>query len=311
LRKVLGVVALGLGAFLLVVAGFGQLWAPEHAKRTPLSVDTTTRLAGTAEKLDPATGRVQSLQVRATRVTKSDDRRSDDHVIAFVTTTCLVVDRGDVPDCVDAKDPQRRLITASTDTFAADRRTAEAVNLAKYRAEHSKPHEGLTNKFPFDTQKKTYPFWDDLLAKAVPAKYTGTEKLDGLSTYTFDVDVPPTAAKVVLDVKGEYSTARTIWVEPRTGAIIKQTQHEVRTLANGDPVLDLDIAYTPSTITAAADEARTKARSIWLLTDVAPWGGLVGGLVLLVVGVLLLRPRRRAGSHLDNHHASGRVPTPR
>jgi hypothetical protein len=40
-RKVTGWVALGLGAFLLMAAALGQFWAPTHAEKTPLEVNTT------------------------------------------------------------------------------------------------------------------------------------------------------------------------------------------------------------------------------------------------------------------------------
>jgi hypothetical protein len=299
-RKALGSIVLGLGAFLLVAAVLGRFWAPGHAERTPLGVDTTTRLTGTAQKLDPATGQVQDLKVKAASVTKSDDKRSDDDVVAFVTTTCLVQDVGNVPDCVDAKDPQNRLITASTDTFAADRRTAMAVNDKTYVATGAVDHTGLTNKWPFDVQKKTYPFWDDTLAKSVPATYAASESVDGLKTYRFDVAVPATDAEVVDGVQGRYQTDKSIWVEPRTGAIVKQTQHEIRTLPNGDPLLDLDLTYTPSTVKAAVDEADTNVSSLRLLTVIIPIVGLVLGLLLIAAGLFLVRrpAGHRRGSHV-------------
>lgn len=300
MRKILGSVALALGAFLLVAAALGQFWAPDHAKRTPLDVNTTTRLTGTAQKLDPASGKVEDLDVKAASVTKSDDKRSDDKVVAFVSSTCLVVDAGNPPDCVSAKDPQNRLITASTDVFAASRTTAEAVNDPKYVGSKATDHFGLTNKWPFDVKKKTYPFWDGTLGKAVPATYAGTQTIDGTKTYKFSVDVPATDAEVVDGVQGKYSTDKSIWVEPRTGAIVKQTQHEVRTQANGDPLLDLDISYTPATVKAAVDQASSNATSLRLLLTIVPIVGLVLGLLLIATGLFLLRRgrERTGGSHV-------------
>jgi hypothetical protein len=299
LRKVFGLVALVLGAFLLMAAAMGQFWAPSNAERTPLEVNTTTRLSGVAQKLNPATGQVEDLQVKATSVTKSDTKRSDDDVIAFVTTTCLVVDKGNVPDCVDKDDPQRRLITVSDDTFATDRHDALAVNDKKYLAADAEPHEGLVNKFPFNVQKKTYPYWDGVLASTVPATYAGTEKLQGLTTYRFDVDVPSTPAEVLDGVQGLYTQDKSIWVEPRTGSIVKQTQAETRTLPNGDPLLTLDIEYTPQSVTKAVDDAGSKASALRLLTGIIPIVGLVLGLLLIGLGLLLVLGGRRRGSDAD------------
>ena len=128
MRKIIGWVLLALGAFLVVVGLMAAIWAPGQVKRTPLDTDSTTRLAGTADKLNPATGEVESLDVKAASVTKADSEHSDDDVIVFVPSTCLVIDEGDVPDCVDADDPQERLVSASTDVFATDRSDGMAVN---------------------------------------------------------------------------------------------------------------------------------------------------------------------------------------
>ena len=306
-RKVAGWVLLGVGAFLLVAAALGQFWAPGNAEKTPLEVNTTTRLSGVAQKLNPATGQVEEYPVNATSVTKSDTNRSDDDVIAFVSTTCLVIDKGNVPDCVDAKDPQRRLITASSDTFATDRHTAVAVNDKKYLAQEAEPHEGLVNKFPFNVQRKTYDYWDGVLDRAVPAKYDRTERLQGLTTYRFDVDVPSTPAEVLSGVQGLYTQQKSIWVEPRTGSIVKQTQDESRTLPNGDPLLKLNLEYQPDTVTKAVHDAGDKASRLRLLTGVIPIVGLVGGLVLVGLGLwLVLGARRRDGETADrSEEASG------
>jgi hypothetical protein len=293
LRKITGWVLLAVGAFLLVAAAMGKFWAPGNAERTPLEVNTTTQLSGFAQKLNPATGQVEDLQVKATSVTKSDTKRSDDDVVAFVSTTCLVIDKGNVPQCVDADDPQKRLITVTTDTFATDRHDAVAVNDEKYMAADAEPHEGLINKFPFNAQKKTYPFWDGVLDSTVPATYAGTEKLQGLTTYRYDVDVPSTPAQVLEGVQGLYTQNKSIWVEPRTGSIVKQTQDETRTLPNGDPLLALDIEYTPNSVTAAVDQASSKASSLRLLTGVIPIVGLVLGLLLIGIGLLLVLGGRR------------------
>jgi Porin PorA len=293
-RKVAGWVVLAVGAFLLMAAALGQFWAPGNAEKTPLEVNTTTRLSGVAQKLNTATGQVEDLPVNATSVTKSDTNRSDDNVVAFVTTTCLVIDKGDVPDCVDAKDPQHRLVTASSDTFATDRHSALAVNDKKYLAADAQPHEGLVNKFPFNVQKKTYRFWDGILDSAVPAKYDGTQRLQGLTTYKFDVDVPSTPAEVLRGVQGLYTQRKSIWVEPRTGSIVKQTQDETRTLPNGNPLLALNLEYQPDTITKAVHDAGDRASSLRLLTGIIPIVGLVGGLLMVLLGLwLLLGGRRR------------------
>ena len=112
MRKVIAGLLLGLGSFLIVAALTVVVWGSDAVKKTPLDTDSVTRLAGTADKLNPGTGEVESLDVKATSVTKADTELSDDEVIVFVNTVCLVIDEGDVPDCVDEGDD--RLISAPT-----------------------------------------------------------------------------------------------------------------------------------------------------------------------------------------------------
>ena len=236
MRKIIGWVLLALGTFLVVIGLMAAIWAPGQVKRTPLDTDSTTRLAGTADKLNPGTGEVESLQVKATSVTKADSEHSDDEVIVFVSSTCLVIDEGDVPDCVDADDPEKRLVSASTDVFATDRSDGTAVN-GSYVPPSAEEKEGLVNKWPFDAEKKTYPYWDGMLGQAVDAEYDGTETIDGLETYRYHVLIEEESAEVVTDVDGVYSQDKYIWIDPVTGAIINQTQHEVRELTDGSTLL--------------------------------------------------------------------------
>ncbi len=149
---------------------------------------------------------------------------------------------GDPPPCLDENDD--RLITNSIDTFATDRHTAMAVNDAKYLAEDAVPHEGLVNKWPFNAEKKTYPYWDGTLDKAVDAKYVGTKDYDGLETYEYSVEVPETEAEVVEGTQGTYTAQQSVWIDPRTGSIIDQSGGEIRKLEDGSTILDIEVAYT-------------------------------------------------------------------
>jgi hypothetical protein len=295
-RKIIGWVLLALGTFLVVIGLMAAVWAPGQVKRTPLDTDSTTRLAGTADKLNPGTGEVESLDVKAASVTKADSEHSDDEVIVFVSSTCLVIDEGDVPDCVDADDPQGRLVSASTDVFATDRSDGMAVN-GSYVPPSSEEKEGLVNKWPFDAEKKTYPYWDGILGQAVDAEYDGTENIDGLETYRYHVLVEDQPAEVVTDVDGVYSQDKYIWIDPVTGAIINQTQHEVRELTDGSTLLDMQLDFTEDQVSANAADAKDNGSLLGLLTRTVPLVGIIGGvLALLVGGFLVFAGRNQAGS---------------
>jgi hypothetical protein len=291
-RKIIGWVLLALGTFLVVIGLMAAVWAPGQVKRTPLDTDSTTRLAGTADKLNPGTGEVESLQVKAASVTKADSEHSDDEVVVFVSSTCLVIDEGDVPDCVDEDDPQGRLVSASTDVFATDRSEATAVN-GSYVPPSAEEKEGLVNKWPFDAEKKTYPYWDSMLGEAVDAEYDGTETIEGLETYRYHVLVEERTAEVVTDVDGVYSQDKYIWIDPTTGSIVNQTQHEVRELEDGSPLLDMELAFTDEQVEANVSDAEDNAQSLGLLTTTLPLVGVIGGVIALVAGAFLfLRGRR-------------------
>lgn len=292
MRKIIGWVLLGLGAFLLVTGLLATLWAPGQVERTPLDVDSTTRLAGDADKYNPASGEIEAIDVKATSITKADSKRSDDDVIVFVNTTCLVIDEGDVPDCVDADDPQARLVSATSDVFSTDRYDALAVN-GKYLPAGAEEKEGLVNKFPFRTEKKDYPYWDGLVGAPVTAEYDSTETLDGLETYKFHILLEETPAEVVEGTQGTYSQDKYIWVEPVTGAIVNQTQHETRTLEDGTVVLDLNLAFTEDQVTASVDEAEDNKGLIDLVTDTLPLIGFIGGIIALLAGAFLVYASRK------------------
>ena len=291
MRKVIAGLLLGLGSFLLVAALVVVVWGGDAVKKTPLDTDSVTNLAGVADKLNPATGDVETLDVRATSVTKADADLSDGDVVVFVNTVCLVVDEGDVPSCVDENDD--RLVSASSDVFATDRRTAEAVNDAKYLPPSAEEKSGLINKWPFDAQKKDYTYWDGMLGEAVDATYDGSESIDGLETYKYHVLIEDAPAEVVDGIDGVYSQDKTLWIDPTTGAIIKQTQHEVRELEDGSTLLDMQLAFTDDQVSANAADAKDNGKLLGLLTTTLPLIGFVGGAIALLAGLFLLLASRR------------------
>ena len=292
MRKIIGWVLLGLGAFLLVTGLLATVWVPGQVERTPLDVDSTTRLSGNADKLNPATGETEAIDVKATSITKADSKRSDDNVVVFVNTTCLVIDEGDVPDCVDADDPQARLVSATSDVFSTDRYDAEAVN-GKYLPAGAEEKEGLVNKWPFDSEKKDYDYWDGLVGAAVTAAYDSTETLDGLETYKYHISLDEVPAEIIDGVQGTYSQDKYIWVEPRTGAIVNQTQDETRTLEDGSVVLDLQLAFTEDQVASGISDAKDNKASIDLVTGTLPLVGFIGGIIALLAGAFLVFAGRK------------------
>lgn len=295
MRKGISWLLMVLGAFSLVAGLLVLFYAADALKRTPMEVDTVTRLSGTADKLNPLKGETELLDVKVASITQTDSQRSDDDVVAWVNTTCVVLDLPDTPDCVDADDPQKRLVSATVDIFATDRKTALSVNDEKYTGDSAIPHEGLVNKWPFDTEKKDYPYWDSMLERAVTATYEGTEDLDGLEVYVFKVVIDEEEAEVVKGIDGLYSAEKTIKVEPMSGSIVYQQNRDVRTLPNGDPLNDLLVEFTPEQQELSIQDGKDAVSQLTLISRTAPIALIALGVLLVAGGIFLQARSRRRG----------------
>jgi hypothetical protein len=284
-----------------------------------------TLYEGTAAKLDPLSGAFDTKPAYAVRTTKADSKMSgDDHVI-MVENACAVFDTGGAKDvCVNGNDPD--LITASTDIFATDRVTAEAVqdkNLqaaiasGEVDAADAVPHKGLINKFPFDAEKKTYPFWDGDVGDAVDIDYVGTKNLFGLDTYEYSYTVKDVPINIADDdpatpeddtIKGTYDNVVTVWVDPKTGSIVKSGQDQQQYLEDGTPAADVKLLQTDASVKKAVDEAKSAGTQLTILLTVVPIVGFVGGALCLVAGFVLLRRHssgEAAAVHVDDQPKMG------
>lgn len=287
MRRVASGLLLFLGAFLLTTALLCLTWVPGQVKKTPLDVNSVTRLSGDAQ-LSNGTS-LDSLKVKATSTTHADSELSTADVVLFQNSTCLLKDpNGDAPDCVSADDPQKRLLSAGTDTFATDRRTAEAVNDFANLPAEAKPKEGLINKFPFDVEQRTYKIWDGFVGQAVDAVYQGEEEIDGLNTYRFLVSVTDGDIQISDGVAGKYSSEKKMWIDPATGSIIAQSENQIRTIAEtGATFLQLDYGFTDKTVAANVESAKDSGSKLALLTRTVPLVAGFLGLLALLLGLIL------------------------
>jgi hypothetical protein len=291
-RGVLAKVLTGLGAFLLTVAVLALLWVPSQVKKTPLNVDSTTRLDGTAVLGSGADAWKGPIKV--TSISRTDSELSTGDVALFVNSTCVVKNQdGKAPDCVSAQDPDKRLISASTDTFATNRRTAEATNDFDALPADAEQKEGLVNKFPFDAEQRTYPFWDGSANKVVEATFEGQETLDGLVTNKYRTVVKGAAAEIAAGVKGTYDDDKVMWVEPASGSIMKQTEHRILK-QDGKAVVDLNMKFTDEQVAANVKDGKANSSKLKLLTSTVPMLAGLLGLVSLAMGLFLASSIARA-----------------
>jgi len=312
MRRFLGPVLLGVGVFLVVLGGLLKFYVADRVILTPIDQYAQTTSPGPGSYLDPTTQKVRSADLVAVRTLKGDVAASDKNTAVWDVSVVLSTGDG-------------QLVQATVDRVATDRRTAEAVNCCG-EAVNSVPtrHSGLSYKFPFDTQKQDYQFWDANVKKAVPAKYVSEETVQGLTTYKFISEVPATQIQT-LEVPGSlvgesapsvqapvyYDDVRTVWVEPKTGVIVKGSEQNKTTLRNSagqdkTTVLQFDLTFNNDSQRSQAQLARDNIGKIDLLTTWLPLIGLLVGIVLIIAGLIIMVSADRApGRHSQQPEPAG------
>ena len=309
----LGYVLVFAGLFLLFFGLFERVYAYPRLKKAPLDQYSTPVAAGTGTYFNRGQLKeVTGAQLENLRTVRGDTGAGTDEVAVWdsFNSTVATADKG--------------VITATQERIALDRVTAQSVQCCG----ENPRHQGLTLKFPFDTRKQAYQFWDGPAQRALPAAFTREEKLQGVKVYRFeqridrltvgsqelpgalagDPDTPSVKANIV------YSNMKTLWVEPATGLIVKAQQDASQVLETqgGEQVLtliDAVLTYDDATVDKNADDAAGGARRLRLLGVILPGGALILGLVLVVVGLTLLRSPegRRVARPEGESRAAGAV----
>jgi hypothetical protein len=312
MRKAAGIVLIGLGLFAVVLAILLPTVVVDRSKKTPLDLDITQKSTATGAKLlDPATNELRTVNLRATRVVKTDAHASDDTNTTVFETLCVVIIQGNTPDCVRAPDP--RLLSVTTDRVTGDRKSGESVHVAKWHENvNGKPvrHVGLTYKWPIDTEKKDYQFFMPDLEKAFPATFEGTDRVAGLEVYKFVSKSGVQPYKINGLFPGTYDDVTTTWVEPLTGAVVYGEEHQVQKLEDGTLVLDTLFKFDKSAVDFQADYSKDEIDKLKLAQVWAPIGLAVIAVASFVGAYFLLRRRRAAGGPDSEEPGRPTGPTP-
>jgi hypothetical protein len=174
--------------------------------------------------------------------------------------------------------------------------------------------------FPFDTGKRTYQYWDSTLRTALPIQYRGSEKVSGVPAYRFEQVVPPQTLptdKATVDgllgflapgahtATMTYQATRTLWVEPKSGAIVAYQEQQERQLVpdTGAPVdlIKATFQYDPATAKTIVKQARDGRFELLLLDRYLPIGLLFVGVLAGVLGLLIARRSTAPGAHSADH----------
>ncbi|MGO4256421.1 DUF3068 domain-containing protein [Marmoricola sp. RAF53] len=300
----------GIGAFLITASlvlrfyGSAQLATAEKDPR-----EVTTMQADDATVFVPSTQTEETTDVTVLQKTAGDldaEKKAPSGVVVWFTTSTRKIADGTVVQ-------QSMARTAMDASTAAARPCCESFAEVIDQAIAKDNRSGLVLKFPFGTEKRTYSIWDSTLGKPVKAVYRGNSDVDGVAVYRFEVKVPDTvigsqeviASTIGLKVDGTvpadrtYGVDRTLYVEPRTGAILNDVQDVRDTLTrDGQVVRTLfagKLGYTDQQVRAKADKYGDRAETLQRVRVILPAIALVIGLVCIGGGVLAMR-RSAAGS---------------
>lgn len=298
----IGYVLVFVGFFLVFSALSVRFYAYPRLQKAPLNQYSEPVAVGTGTYFSRAQLQEVTAQLQNIRTVKGDPRAGNSSTAVWDSFS-VTKDLGD-----------NGVITAAQERVALDRVTGES----KHCCGDQPPHSGLTFKFPFNTQKRTYSFWDTTAKQAFPAAYAGSERIQGLDVYRFEqrfsnvrldtVQVSgaqagqPGVATVPATVI--YSNVKTLWVEPRSGIIVKAGQDVTQILQTDAGVAVLtafkgQLVYDANTVNGNVDDASSAASQLRMIQWTLPIAALVLGVVLILVGVIVIgrhpAARRAAG----------------
>jgi hypothetical protein len=329
---------MGLGAALLIAALLLSTYTKSKVAKVPLDIDATLVSDGSGTAFDPASLLGERFVVDRDVPLSLQQQVS---VEAPSNADVVTLQVGSTLRRTD-KQQDNGLLLAMVDTVTLDRSSAMAVSsesnpggaVQKPRGidddqpptSIALPHEGLTYRFPFDTEKKTYPLFDPIAQKAYDANYDGEEDVNGLTTYKFtqnvgydaegklvepvkyaslyedDADSQVTARAALWGVPGDpeepitmsryYAAQRTLWVDPVSGSIVKNEEHSYHYYARQalEPevtFVDYKVTSTEETVEAQVAAARGERDRVSLWGRILPITFTAVGLLALVGGALL------------------------
>ncbi len=295
MRRFAGLALVLVGAFLLGSAAMSRFYLPGRLVVTPIDQYAQTVAPGPGTYLDVETQTEKSGDLVAQRTLKGDVAASS--ADTAVWDVLAVLETGD-----------GTFVRATQDRVAVDRKTAEAVNCCGEAVDGTPTrHEGVSYKFPFDTEQREYQFWDVNSRQAYPARYVSEEEVQGLTVYKFVQQIPGQELRkqeVPAALVGEpgtsfeapvwYENVRTVWVEPQTGVIVKGNEQNKTTLRDSQgqdqvTVVQFDVTFDEPTQRQQADLAKDGISEIRLVTVWLPLIGLLLGLIFIALGGILLR----------------------
>lgn len=304
MRRNIGLVLAGLGAFLIVLAVVLPTWIVGQVVKFPLNEYQSATLAASNASYFSATSLTEKtgVNLQATYTIKGDGA-------AGTSSTAVWNEYSYVYDRTN-----HYAVQQMTRRFAFDRKTGQLTMCcgANVNGDSSVLQRGLVGYvFPFGTKKQTYQVFDTTLNKPVPFPYAGPADVRGITTYKFTEDIAPTqvatqtvpgslaglsAASVTLPEY--YEIHLTYYVDPVTGALVNVQEHQTMSLRNPSTgaqallLFDANLKVTPSSLTTIVKLDTDGRSKLTLLKVILPLVLGAVGVIALVTGLLVGRSPR-------------------
>ncbi|MEU2251544.1 DUF3068 domain-containing protein [Nocardia xishanensis] len=327
-RRTIACFLVGLGALLLVAAVMIPSYTVGKVAKTPLDLRITTIAKNVpgeesrvldAKSLTSPEGSAKvdtNVPIVSQRFLTVEEPSDADQMTVQAGQTLRRDDReGDTG-----------LLTATIDRVTIDRKTGEpipmspngsiAVSVDKSGASVADPSQraGLQYRFPIGTEKKSYPYFDLNARATYDIEYVEESEINGVAVYHFRQTIPVTnmwdvvqaptnkltlpAAKWGLE--GEepitmtrfYTNTRDVWVEPKTGAVLKGGEQihlfYGRSAAQVDvTALQSHLVFDEKTIASQLAVTQESLDRLTLFGRTLPIALAVLGILALVAGIVL------------------------
>ncbi len=304
MRRVVWSVLTGLGAFLIVLAILSWLVVPGMAVKFPLNeYGVSTLVASDASWFSPKNvTELSDVTIEVTSTVKGNVSQAD----ALGSSNTAVWQSFAATE--DVTDHQQVSIPSAADVFAFNRKTGVLIPWRGNSVDGKHVTvSGQGYTWPIGAKKQNYQVFDTTLLKPVTFTYKGTANTQGIPTYEYVANIPPTqvgtqslpgslvglsAAEVTLPEM--YSAEETYFVDPVTGAplSVDRNTHDVLTDSSGKTrlvLIDGDFKSSDDSVAAGIKNDNKYRNEIMLATVTIPVVAGLLGIILLVVGLVLSR----------------------
>ncbi len=304
MRRVVWSVLVGLGVFFIVLAILSRFFIPGQAVKFPLNeYGINTLIAKNASWFSPQNvSELSPVTLQITDTVKGNVAASDQ----LGSSTYAVWQSFAVIE--DITDHQQVNIPAAADQLVFNRRTGALVP-SKLNLIAGKPVKGTVSGqgyvWPLGAGKQNYEVYDTTLQKPVLFKYLGTATTQGVATYLYVANIPPTAVGTqqlpgsLVGMKAPevtlpefYSTQEYYYVDPVTGAplsVERKVQEVLKDSAGATKLvlINADFKSSASSVAAGIKTDNKYRNEINLVEKIIPIVALLVGIILVVIGVVL------------------------